>query len=354
MYRELTAVALERGTAADDGPALAALVGDRPAAGTDIRAERISRVVSTVSRHPEVREQMRERQRELAGSAAVLEGRDTGTRVCPEADLKVYLTAPVAVRAAPARPAARAAGRGGGAGDRGARPAGCAADAARARRTPDRYRRHGCRRSRGDRAGAGPGADGVTAAERRTWRLLRIFLKAPVLLLLRPVVRGREHVPRSGPLLLVSNHESFWDIPLLGRGAAPRPPVHGQGRAASASRSSARSCAPAARSRCVAARPTGKRFGPSTTRSAAGDVVAIFLQGHRQAELDGAKAGAGRCAVVEEVPVVPVAIRGTGGWRPGRRPRLLRGAAQLRARRAAAGRGLPGNRRRADGRDPAN
>ncbi len=100
MYRELTAVALERGTAADDGPALAALVGDRPAAGTDIRAERISRVVSTVSRHPEVRERMRERQRELAGSAAVLEGRDTGTRVCPEADLKIYLTAPVAVRAA--------------------------------------------------------------------------------------------------------------------------------------------------------------------------------------------------------------------------------------------------------------
>jgi cytidylate kinase len=100
MYRELTAVALERGTAIDDGVALAALVGDRPTAGTDIRAERISQVVSAVSGHPEVRRRMRERQRELAGSAAVLEGRDTGTRVCPDADLKIYLTAPVAVRAA--------------------------------------------------------------------------------------------------------------------------------------------------------------------------------------------------------------------------------------------------------------
>lgn len=100
MYRELTAVALERGTAVDDGAALAALVGDRPTAGTDIRGERISQVVSAVSRHPEVRRRMRERQRELAGSAAVLEGRDTGTRVCPDADLKIYLTAPVAVRAA--------------------------------------------------------------------------------------------------------------------------------------------------------------------------------------------------------------------------------------------------------------
>jgi CMP/dCMP kinase len=100
MYRELTAVALERGTAVDDGEALAALVGDRPAAGTDIRSERISQVVSAVSRHPQVRQRMRERQRQVAGTAAVLEGRDTGTRVCPDADLKIYLTAPVAVRAA--------------------------------------------------------------------------------------------------------------------------------------------------------------------------------------------------------------------------------------------------------------
>jgi cytidylate kinase len=41
---------------------------------------------------------MRERQRELARDA-VLEGRDTGTRVCPGADVKVYLTASVAERA---------------------------------------------------------------------------------------------------------------------------------------------------------------------------------------------------------------------------------------------------------------
>ena len=99
MYRELTAVALERAADLKDGRALAALVGVDPVPGTDIRAERISQLVSTVSRHPEVRERMRARQRELAGTAAVLEGRDTGTRVCPDADLKVYLTAPVAVRA---------------------------------------------------------------------------------------------------------------------------------------------------------------------------------------------------------------------------------------------------------------
>ena len=57
----------------------------------------------------------------------------------------------------------------------------------------------------------------------------------------------------------------------------------------------------------------------------AGGVVGIFIQGHRQAELDGAKAGAGRCAVVEDVPVVPAAIRGTGRWRPGQRISIVFG-----------------------------
>jgi cytidylate kinase len=98
MYRELTAVALEHGADLDDGDALAALVGTAPSVPVDLRSERISANVSAVSRHDQVREHMRARQRELARDA-VLEGRDTGTRVCPDADVKVYLTASVAERA---------------------------------------------------------------------------------------------------------------------------------------------------------------------------------------------------------------------------------------------------------------
>ena len=98
MYRELTAVALQRGADLHDGDALAALVGTAPTAGVDLRSARISANVSAVSRHEPVRKRMRERQRELARDA-VLEGRDTGTRVCPDADVKVYLTASVAERA---------------------------------------------------------------------------------------------------------------------------------------------------------------------------------------------------------------------------------------------------------------
>src|ERR671937_1894029 len=98
MYRELTAVALERGVDLDDAAALEALVGVAPLVPVDLRSERISAHVSAVARHERVRERMRARQRELA-SDAVLEGRDTGTRVCPGAEVKVYLTASVAERA---------------------------------------------------------------------------------------------------------------------------------------------------------------------------------------------------------------------------------------------------------------
>jgi cytidylate kinase len=107
MYRALTWLALEEGVELDDGEALGALAqaspiafdGDRVTiAGEDvtegIRQPEIDRVVSTVARHPEVREVMRDRQRELSEQGdAVIEGRDIGTVVCPDADVKVYLVA---------------------------------------------------------------------------------------------------------------------------------------------------------------------------------------------------------------------------------------------------------------------
>ena len=99
MYRELTAVSMARGVDADDGVALAALGGAPPPAAVDLRGEDVSARVSAVSRHPQVRARMRDRQRSLARDA-VLEGRDTGSRVCPDADVKVYLTASLEARAA--------------------------------------------------------------------------------------------------------------------------------------------------------------------------------------------------------------------------------------------------------------
>jgi CMP/dCMP kinase len=114
MYRALTWLALREGTGTDDGPALGALAETHPVDFTDeqhvsidgedvseaIRQPEIDRVVSSVARHAEVRAVMRARQRELGERGnAVIEGRDIGTVVAPQAEVKVYLVADEAVRA---------------------------------------------------------------------------------------------------------------------------------------------------------------------------------------------------------------------------------------------------------------
>ena len=108
MYRALTWLGLERGTDLAHGPALGRLARQAPVVldeggrvtidGADVTAEirtpAIDRAVPAVARHPEVREVMRERQRELAEEGnAVIEGRDIGRVVVPDAEVKVYLVA---------------------------------------------------------------------------------------------------------------------------------------------------------------------------------------------------------------------------------------------------------------------
>ena len=113
MYRALTWLALERDVDLDDEAELAELarehavtvdgdhvvVADRDV-GRDIRTVEIDRVVSSVARHPAVRAILRERQRALAAEGdAVMEGRDIGAVVCPDADVKIFLTADADERA---------------------------------------------------------------------------------------------------------------------------------------------------------------------------------------------------------------------------------------------------------------
>jgi cytidylate kinase len=114
MYRALTWLALHEGVPLDGGPALEALaranpvtfgpVGEVGISGVDvtrgIREPEIDAAVPVVARHPEVREVMRERQRDLGRSGdSVIEGRDIGVVVVPEAEVKVWLVADPAVRA---------------------------------------------------------------------------------------------------------------------------------------------------------------------------------------------------------------------------------------------------------------
>jgi cytidylate kinase len=114
MYRAVTWLAMQRSFDLSDGAKLGQLAAAHPVefdeagrvsiAGTDvtasIREARIDRQVPVVARHPEVRHVMRERQRELGEHGdVVIEGRDIGTVVAPNAEVKVYLNADAATRA---------------------------------------------------------------------------------------------------------------------------------------------------------------------------------------------------------------------------------------------------------------
>jgi cytidylate kinase len=114
MYRAVTFAALRRGIdPADAGPVaeLARVVDldvttdhvrvDGVDATIEIRGPEVSRAVSLVAANPEVRAELVRRQREWAYERAggVMEGRDIGTVVFPDAVLKVYLNARPEVRA---------------------------------------------------------------------------------------------------------------------------------------------------------------------------------------------------------------------------------------------------------------
>lgn len=66
-----------------------------------IRSEAASRSASVVSTHPQVREALLERQRAFAAqpTGAVLDGRDIGTVIVPDADAKLFVTASLDARA---------------------------------------------------------------------------------------------------------------------------------------------------------------------------------------------------------------------------------------------------------------
>ncbi len=65
-----------------------------------IRAEEVGNMASATSGYPRVRKTLLELQRELAGNSdVIMDGRDIGTCVLPEADCKIYLTASTHVRA---------------------------------------------------------------------------------------------------------------------------------------------------------------------------------------------------------------------------------------------------------------
>ncbi|MEZ5347718.1 MAG: (d)CMP kinase [Microthrixaceae bacterium] len=114
MYRAVAFAAIRQGVDPDEADSVAALVRaidivvdddgvrvDDIDATVEIRGPEVTRAVSMVAANPAVREELRARQRAwaLERGGGVIEGRDIGTVVFPDATLKVYLTASVEVRA---------------------------------------------------------------------------------------------------------------------------------------------------------------------------------------------------------------------------------------------------------------
>jgi cytidylate kinase len=110
MYRAATLRALREGVDLDDGPALAQVAreirfdlssrfsppvvlidGEPPS--PDLVVPEVEVNVSTLSRHPEVRTVLRDEQRRLGRGGAVMEGRDIGSVVFPDAAVKIFLVA---------------------------------------------------------------------------------------------------------------------------------------------------------------------------------------------------------------------------------------------------------------------
>lgn len=228
-YRLVALRALEGGVPLHHGGALGELARDtmeqcrlgdgqtlhyngRPM-GQEIRTPEVSEATSIVSTRPEVRRVLVEFQRRLVPPhGAVVEGRDIGTVVWPDADLKVYLDA---------RPDVRA--------DRRVSETG-RSDAVRTevheRDARDAARPVGAMRPAPDAVlvdtsdlDADVVADRIVELLRpRRPDILYAVVRGALAGLLRVVFRleidGRERIPSRGPVILAPNHRSLIDIPV--------------------------------------------------------------------------------------------------------------------------------------------
>ena len=227
----------DREAVADLARTLAITVGERVEVdGTDvteaIRGPEVSGVVSVVAANPGVRSVLVQRQRQWVAEhgGGVVEGRDIGSVVFPDAEVKIYLTA------SPDERARRRPEEGSDAlsrrdtldSTRSVSPLGVA-DGARVIDTTDR-------RGRGHRRGGGgvavsrnqdtdsrgrsdaevdsgePGACRVDTSFTPIYRFLRVLVHLLNRLCFRTTVEGADRVPATGPVIIAPVHRSFIDF----------------------------------------------------------------------------------------------------------------------------------------------
>jgi len=343
MYRALALSVLRAGISLDDTAALARHLapldvtiehGHVKLNGEDvtreIRSQAVADATSTLSMRREVRDKVTPLQRRAAEpGGVVLEGRDTGTIVCPDADVKFFLTATLESRAR--RRHAELAEQGVSADldtirdevkvrdrqdtTRVLAPLVKAADAIEID-TSDLSIDEVV-----DRMAATVAARRAAAPRSAFYSVCRGVALAIMRVLWRVEGRGMQHVPPSGPVLLIANHSSVLDPPFVG-GVAPRQltflakaelfAVPGFGRLIHA----------------LNARPVRREGADATALRVAlralerNGALLVFPEGTRGEEgtLRAPKPGAALLAVLSGAPVVPVYVRGSGrAWPRGRR-----------------------------------
>jgi cytidylate kinase len=335
MYRALALSVLRAGISLDDAAALARHLAPLDVTVVDghvrlngedvtgaIRSQAVADATSTLSMRREVRDKVTPLQRRAAEpGGVVLEGRDTGTVVCPEADVKFFLTANLESRAR--RRHAELAAQGVHADldtirdevkvrdrqdtTRELAPLAKAADAIEVD-TSDLSIDEVV-----DRMATVVGARRSAGAHSRVYAVAKPVAVAIMRTMWRVEARGTHHVPATGPVLLVSNHSSVLDPPFVG-GVAPRQltflakaelfAIPGFGRLI----------------RALNARPVRREGADAAALRVAlrvlegGGALLVFPEGTRGDEgtLREPKPGAALLAVLSGAPVVPVFVRGSG------------------------------------------
>jgi cytidylate kinase len=343
MYRALALSVLRAGASVEDPAALArhlapievtVVKGRVLLDGVDvtgeIRGQAVADLTSTLSMRREVRDKVTPLQRRAAEpGGVVLEGRDTGTIVCPQADVKFFLTASLESRAR--RRHAELAAQG------------VAADLDTVREEmKDRDRQDTTRALAPlvkapdaleidtsalsieqvvERMEAAIRARQAEAPRSAFYAVMKVLAVAVMRAVFRLEARGAQHVPVRGPMLLVSNHSSLLDPPIVG-GACPRQltflakaelfRIPGFGRLI----------------RALNARPVRREGADAAALRVAlrvleqGGALLVFPEGTRGPEgrLREPRPGAALLAVLSGAPVVPVFVSGTGrAWPRGRR-----------------------------------